>query len=334
MKRTIIITIIAFIGLLSFGQNQEIMIIEKTDNTTQKIYVEDIRRITFDSSTPTVTTGGATNITSNSATVSGTISGVSLPVNTIILYGTSRSLSFLSSNVASTQTNSTGSFSVNLSGLRANTTYYYQAVYRGDGQDVMGSVRSFTTSTADDGKINGYEYADLGLPSGLKWATCNIGASSPEQYGGYYAWGEMEEKKQYEPSNYQFYQNNTYVNIGMDISSTGYDIARMKWGGTWRMPTMEDFNELTENCTSEWTKLNGVNGYKFTSKRNGKSIFLPAAGRGYGSFGYVGERGYYWSSTHDTKTIGLAYCLYFKYNNVEQLATLRFYGNTVRPVAK
>ena len=148
------------------------------------------------------------------------------------------------------------------------------------------------------GDVGGGEAVDLGLPSGILWSSVNIGASSPEEYGHYYAWGETVTKAEYSQSTCQYYQNGSYVNIGTDISGTQYDVATALWGDGWRMPTKDEFQELMDNCTSEWTTVNGVNGYKFTSKTNGKSIFLPAAGdRRYGDLRLAGECGYYWSSS-------------------------------------
>ena len=139
---------------------------------------------------------------------------------------------------------------------------------------------------------------DLGLPSGTKWACCNIGASSPEGYGGYYAWGETEEKSYYDWDTYKYYNDDTgLVNIGSDIAGTSYDVAHVKWGGSWRMPTTEQQQELLNNCSSEWTSENGVNGRRFTGP-NGASVFLPAAGfRWYDNLYDVGNSGYYWSSS-------------------------------------
>jgi uncharacterized protein (TIGR02145 family) len=151
------------------------------------------------------------------------------------------------------------------------------------------------------GDVGGGEAVDLGLPSGILWSSVNIGASSPEEYGHYYAWGETVTKAEYSQSTYQYYQNGSYVDIGSDIGGTQYDVATALWGDDWRMPTKDEFQELMDNCTSEWTTVNGVIGRKFTSKTNGKSVFLPAAGyRLRGDLYYAGEYGYYWSSTQYT----------------------------------
>ena len=149
--------------------------------------------------------------------------------------------------------------------------------------------------TPQANKINGHEYVDLGLPSGLKWATCNVGASSPEKYGYYFAWGETSPKVEYTPEN-----SITYGEEMNDISGNPqYDAARANWGGSWRMPRKNEMEELLAYCEWEWTQKNGVNGYKVIG-RNGKSIFLPAAGYRGGSSLYNAESyGCYWSSTPD-----------------------------------
>ena len=147
------------------------------------------------------------------------------------------------------------------------------------------------------------EAIDLGLPSGIKWASWNVGASSPEEYGNYYAWGETEPKETYTWENYKYgyynYENGSsnMVDIGSDIGGTDYDVAHVKWGGDWRLPTYEEIKELRDNCSYEWTSQNNVIGAKFTGP-NGNSIFLPAAGRWYnGSLESVGEWGDYLSSS-------------------------------------
>lgn len=175
-------------------------------------------------------------------------------------------------------------------------------------------VRTYFRERNDGGTDEGTSYTtcpdenhphmiDLGLPSGTKWACCNVGASTPEDYGGYYAWGETSEKSVYNWDTYQYgYYNydNDYsnlVNIGSDIAGTQYDVAHVRWGGGWRMPSLAQFQELLDNCTSAWwVTLNDVNGYEFTGP-NGGHIFLPAAGRRWDDLIGFGSNLNYWSST-------------------------------------
>ena len=177
---------------------------------------------------------------------------------------------------------------------------------------------------------------DLGLPSGTIWAGWNVGASSPEEYGGYYAWGETEEKSDYAYDTYMYYNSQTgwYTNIGSDISGTQYDVARQKWGGSWRMPTKADFDELLSECTWTWYRYKGVNGYKVTSS-NGNSIFLPAAGELYSTSSGLGGSGGYWSASLNEGDYGYnVWDLYFDdgYCYCSSDYGYRFLGRTVRPV--
>lgn len=142
------------------------------------------------------------------------------------------------------------------------------------------------------------EAIDLGLPSGTKWASWNVGASAPEEFGGYYAWGETEEKDYYDWSTYAYCDGSYWdcYYIGSDISGTEYDVAHVKWGGSWRMPTGQQIRELFDNCTVAWKTRNGVNGI-VVSGPNGATIFLPAAGyRSKDDIILKGSYGYYWSS--------------------------------------
>ena len=198
--------------------------------------------------------------------------------------------------------------------------------------------------SGDSGSLNGHDYVDLGLPSGLKWATCNVGASSPEEYGGYYAWGEIEEKADYGWNTYRWC-NGTSDSMTKYCSNDSYgtvdnkslldpedDVAHVKWGGNWRMPTRAEQDELRNNCTWTWTTLNGVNGYQVTGP-NGNSIFLPAAGyRNDTEVDYRGDYGYYWSSSLDSDYSSLAYGLYFLDSSYDWSNYRRFYGRSVRPV--
>jgi len=189
---------------------------------------------------------------------------------------------------------------------------------------------------------NGYEYVDLGLPSGLKWATCNVGASSPEEYGDYFAWGETETKSEYTYDNsltldktLEYLKANGYIDDEGNLTPE-HDAATANWGGTWRMPTKAEQQELRDNCTWIWTAQNGVNGYKVTGP-NGSCIFLPAAGYRYGSsLSSDGDDGYYWSSTPDVSYFDdYAYCLYFYYGGeyVDWYYN-RIYGLTIRPITE
>lgn len=182
---------------------------------------------------------------------------------------------------------------------------------------------------------------DLGLPSGTKWACCNVGASTPEEYGNYYAWGETQPKSVYNWRTYQWGYYDDYnsedhlVNIGSDIAGTSYDAATANWGAPWRMPSLTQIKELIENTTSTWTTQNGVWGRKFTGL-NGGSIYLPPAGcRWEGELQDAGGWGWgeYWSSTYVEGVSYFDYGLYFSYMFANWYSNFyRFYGLTVRPV--
>ena len=210
-------------------------------------------------------------------------------------------------------------------------------------------VVSCDNSTDDDGGAgdffnpNGYEYVELGLPSGIKWATCNIGATKPEEYGGYYAWGETEEKSYYDWDTYKWC-NGTRNSLTKYCTDSDYghvdnktvldpedDVAHVKWGGSWRMPTSDEMQELNDNCTWQWT----TNGYRVTGP-NGNSIFLPAASCRIGADDLCGEAsGYYWSSSLlGDRGCNYAYCLYFFDDNRVLHNHMRYGGLCVRPVCE
>ena len=180
---------------------------------------------------------------------------------------------------------------------------------------------------------------DLGLPSGTKWACCNVGADKPEGYGGYYAWGETEEKEKYSWETYLYGDGSDYgaYDIGVDIAGKTYDVAYVKQGSNWRMPTLDQMEEITSSCTSEWITLNDVKGLKITGS-NGNSIFLPAAGEKY-TYGSTdgltedGVEGHYWTSNCQPDFIGNARL----FNFAEEFHGIGSYGRrdgvTVRAVA-
>lgn len=139
---------------------------------------------------------------------------------------------------------------------------------------------------------------DLGLPSGTKWACCNVGASKPEDYGGYFAWGETVEKDYYDWNTYLYGQDDLHIDdIGKDIAGTQYDAATANWGNPWVMPNDEQLLELLySNAGLGWITENGVIGCRITGT-NGTSIFLPAAGYHEGNLKAAGGYGCFWSST-------------------------------------
>lgn len=191
-----------------------------------------------------------------------------------------------------------------------------------------------------------HEYVDLGLPSGTLWATCNVGANAPEEYGDYFAWGETQPKDYYDWSTYQYCNGsqNTLTKY-CDVSSYGYnnftdelttllpedDAATANWGNVWRMPTREEWQELCNNTTVTWTNQDGVNGYLFTAS-NGNSIFLPAAGcRVESNLNYAASFGFYWSSSRGITIPNKAYHLYFP-NDSYLITSPRRAGLSIRPV--
>ena len=185
---------------------------------------------------------------------------------------------------------------------------------------------------------NGYEYVDLGLPSGLKWATCNVGATSPEQAGLYFAWGETvgytaEQVERWEHS----FDSASYTASAISTDLTlEQDAAHVNLGGNWRMPTKAECQELIDNCDYVWTddyNGTGIKGSIFTSKVNGKSVFFPAAGRVYeSSIGSEGDEGRYWSASWNSPSE--AWCLN-PYSILSELySDERKCGNSVRGVCE
>ena len=240
------------------------------------------------------------------------------------------------------------------------TAQYYMNIRQTDGTQLRYAVSSVDSVWFEK---DVYEYVDLGLS--VKWATFNIGATAPEEYGDYFAWGETEpyyeagyaqESPQahwkdgksvgyYWPSykycngSYntmtKYCNNSSYGNNGFTDKKTTLeksdDIARFKWGGSWRMPTKAEFTELLNNCTWTWTTQNGVNGYKVTSKKSGytdRSIFLPAAGYRYnpGGLNDVGSGGYYTDYPNE------AWFLNFLSGGRSTYDYYRYRGLSVRPV--
>ncbi len=192
-------------------------------------------------------------------------------------------------------------------------------------ETVLGKTAASKPST---GFVSGHEYVDLGLS--VKWATCNVGANSLSDYGDHFAWGESRAKSKYIASN-----SVTYTMMDMpDIAGDEiYDAARANWGGSWRLPTASEIDELVEKCQRTWTTMDGHEGYKVTGP-NGNSIFLPATGFRHKaaifSDGYVGG---YWSTTPCVSRTPCAYMLDFSSRYFARGILRRYYGQSVRPVS-
>lgn len=193
------------------------------------------------------------------------------------------------------------------------------------------------------GEEAGHEWVDLGLS--VKWATCNIGASSPGDSGDYFAWGETAPKEEYSWKNYKWCRRaiDTFTKYN-DVASRGKvvdnksileeadDAATVIWGGRWRMPTSDEQLELIKKCTWTWTVRGGKTGYLVTSKKNGNSIFLPASGWMDGALVHAGEKGFYWSLTRENGSPRYAFGLQFASDKVQWYDDFRYLGLPIRPV--
>ena len=235
-----------------------------------------------------------------------------------------------------------GNFTTTLNNLVPQTTYYVRAYATNEAGTAYGEEISFTTLDADNfdetisGTKNGYDYVDLGLPSGLKWANYNIGASNYKEHGNPYAWGETTTKTEYTASNSVTYRQKVSEFSG----NAQYDAATANWGGEWRMPTKAEFEELLNECTWQWLTLqyddgNYTNGYKVTGP-NGNRIFLPET-LIYEDNGMAGAGGSYWSSTppHTDDEQAFYLCLKFGYSAADVYCSSgipRYCGLTIRPV--
>ena len=227
--------------------------------------------------------------------------------------------------------------------ISASAQFY---IYCKDGSVIVVDSISMIAPVEKPNSENGHDWVDLGLPSGLKWATCNVGANAPEEYGDYFAWGETQTKSTYAWNTYKWC-NGSYDTQTKYCTDSSYgtvdnktvldkedDAAAVNWGGKWRMPTKAEQDELRQQCTWTWASQNGVNGYKVTGP-NGNSIFLPAAGFRSGSSLYgAGGYGYYWSSSLGTGNPSDAYDLYFNSGSVDWSDDGRCIGFTVRPVCQ
>ena len=309
-----------------------------------------------------VNTGDATNITYKSATISSSFR------NSAILSYESLGVQYSESKegfesgyykvITTSGVTSGNTFTIKLTNLSEQTTYYYRAYVKDYKTTYYGDIKNFTTPK---NTINyyGHEYVDLGLPSGTKWATMNVGATTPEECGDYYAWGETTTKTSYTSDNYKWKGLTTeeLVSSGVVdavnkagsydkdyILTANYDVATLKWGSVWHMPTTEEIDELERHTNIKYTTQNGVDGFLFTSTINKKSIFLPVTGR-WTDEGLIEKtlyrgwhRGTFWSSTltqyQDKYSTEYSVAIWIENNDLKNIWTFanRYYGSTVRPV--
>ena len=287
-----------------------------------------------------------------------------------VCYGTNEHPTVSDKTVTTNEVDDENNFSLTLKDITYRTTYYRSFV-KIDGIAHYGETKSFRKKPKENGTENSYQYIELGLS--VKWATFNVGASKPEEYGDYFAWGETEpyyedgyaqENPQshwkdgksagYAWSTYKWCNGskttltkyNTKSDYGTVDNKTTLDpeddVAHVKWGGSWRMPTHKEQDELRNNCTWTWyssgnSEFGGVAGYKVTSNKEGytdRFIFLPAAGYRYGTYlSSVGSYGIYWSSSLRTDGPDLASSIFFYSGTVYAgYSRDRYLGLSVRPV--
>ena len=247
--------------------------------------------------------------------------------------------------VVSSEVDKNGKFFVQVSGLASSTLYYYKAYLDTGTENLVGNVKLFVTKD--------FEYVPIDLGLSVKWANANLGAKDPEYYGDFYSWGETEIKEKYSWETYKWCIPDFYLKLTRYNTSSSEgtidnittldaadDVAHVKLGGKWRMPTSSEVDELiaTLNNSSylwEWKSINGHNGWLVTYLVNNNSIFLPAAGYRVGTgFNHVGSYCAYWSSSLNTEFPVFAWCVYYDSVSVFKSDGPRSCGLPVRPVSK
>lgn len=259
---------------------------------------------------PTVITASITEITANSARGGGEVTndGGAEVTERGVCWSTNANPTLNDSHMA--VGTGIGAFTATMSGLEANTIFHVRAYAVNEKGTAYGLDKEFATLSG--GGVGEHEWVDLGLPSGTLWATCNVGADTPEDYGDYFAWGETMPKDCYGWSNYKYCIGEgdqlTKYNNSFNCGYNGFvddltillpedDAAVANWGSNWRIPTEVDWQELLNNTTSSWITQNGVNGRLFIAS-NGNNLFLPCAGI-FGDSGIndIGRYGNYYSSS-------------------------------------
>lgn len=302
---------------------------------------------------PTVTTNSVSDVTDTTALCVGAVvdNGNADIIAKGFCWGTEQNPTLENNTVVTVTTREEAAddfFTATLSGLTATTEYYVRAYATNSEGTAYGENINFVTLEATpeepetpEDPYNGHEYVDMGFQSGVKWATCNVGATLPTDYGEHYAWGDLETKEVYSWREGCF----TYGKELDDISGNPeYDVATVKWGEKWRMPRLQDMYELVTQCDWIWAG----NGFNVVSKINGNHIFLPAAG-------YMNEEvalttqkegvldqgtwGYYWTTTPYSEEIEgapntnkKACFVTFSSGGYMTDQGLRVWGYSIRPV--
>ncbi len=326
--------------MISFAQNNVFVWHGYGNNCT--IDVTSFARydsITFDApvaSSITLATGDPIEVTKTAMTAYCVASGLNfqgVKTERGVCYSSVENEPTVNNNKAVDGQYSTGKWKVTIKNLDTDRTYYYRSYAIVGSDSVYGPIKSFSTG-------NGTQLfatpTAVDLELSVKWASCNLGATKPEGYGGYYAWGEILTKKYYDWSTYKYgtVHHITKYNTedGLDTLSPDDDAATYNLGKPWRMATDDEWSELFHNCTYEWEKISGVDGLRFVSKLNGNSIFLPAAGNEGSS--YINFGGRYWETSVYQYDHSRAKCLIFL-KDKESMGTFeidRFEGYSIRPV--
>lgn len=306
-----------------------------------KVFYGEVNSFTTLDVRATATSVDPTNVSFKVATLNGRLAvetTENLSKSVGFIYGTTEDLNNAGTRQYATL-ESNNSYSIKLSGLVPNTTYYYRVFAFVHEVEFFGEVKSFTTRAVPDGAV------DLGLTA--IWATCNLGANNPEDYGNYYSWGDTATKDYYYHTTDKWYNGDPYFN-SPSFSKYYYsdnkttldpedDAAHILLRDKWRTPSKADFEELRENCSFTWSSINGVSGCLITSQINGNSIFLPAAGcRIKDVQSGNGPIGWYWSSNIGENINGInyntAYCIHLENNYTVIECAYRYWGYPIRPV--
>ena len=368
MKKIMLFLALLHVGFACFGQNRNYKLQFKVQHENIYIDTRDVNAIYITSSLhtmddnvyglwccslvnmdtvygfplivlPSVTTFEVTNVTTNSALASGQVTdeGSSSVTERGVCWSTSHDPTTSDSHANSG--GGIGAFTINITGLAENTTYFVRAYATSREGTAYGDEVSFTTFEGPQ-----EDWVDLGLPSGLLWATYNVGASFVEDYGDYFAWAETQPKDDYTWSNYSYCCHGNSLSLTKYCNHVGYgcdgyldtltilepedDAATANWGNGWRTPSKEEWQELFDNCSSIWTTQNGVNGRLYTGP-NGNTLFLPAAG----SNGFlVGSAGFYRTSILLEADPSGTWEAYFGENNSSVYYNDRSGGISVRAV--